>query len=177
MHRSIVFSSLVLFLICTSVVAQDRGFGLGFIMGEPTGLVGKLWLGSFVALDGAVAWSFGKEAKEGEENEEKGAFQLHTDCLLHNFEGRIRTYYGIGARIKFGDQFEDQRRVGIRIPVGATYLFAKSPWDVFIEILPLIDLAPDTDASINIGIGFRYYFGSYGIEGEAGNYPVSDVIF
>jgi hypothetical protein len=177
MHRSIVFSALTLFLLCTSVIAQDSGFGLGAIVGEPTGLVGKLWLGSIVAIDGAVAWSFGKEGKEGEEDEEKGAFQLHTDCLLHNFEGRIRTYYGIGARIKFGDQFEDKRRVGIRVPVGVTYLFAKSPLDIFVEILPLIDLAPNTDASINGSIGLRYYFGSHGFEGKAEEYPVPDALF
>jgi len=171
MFRSIAFFGLAMFLICSSVEAQDRGFGLGVTIGEPTGLIGKLWLGNSAAIDFAAGWSFGSG------NEEKGAFHLHTDCLLHNFSGMIRTYYGIGARIKFGDQFNDQRRVGIRIPVGITYLSAESPWDVFVEILPLIDLAPNTSARVNGGIGIRYYFGSHGTSVEADDYSAPKTLF
>lgn len=169
MHRLVVFLALIVTVLCSNAAAQDSGFGLGFILGEPTGMGAKLWVAKSVAIDGAFAWSFATG------DEEKGAFHLHTDCLLHNFEGRLRTYYGIGARIKFGDRFDGERRVGVRVPVGITYLFGRSPWDVFIEILPLIDLAPDTDARINGGIGLRYYFGSQGIESESREYP--DLIF
>ena len=37
--------------------AQDSGFGVGAIFGEPTGLSLKSWLSSKNAIDAAVAWS------------------------------------------------------------------------------------------------------------------------
>jgi len=67
--------------------------GLGVIVGEPTGISGKLWLSGKTAIDGAVAWSFDKNAK----------LQVHGDFLIHKFDliivdkGRLPLYYGIGG--------------------------------------------------------------------------------
>ncbi len=33
-----------------------------------------------------------------------------------------------------------------------------SPIDVFLEIAPIVDLAPATELSVNGGIGIRFYF-------------------
>ncbi len=38
--------------------AQQKDFGLGIILGEPTGVSGKLWTSSENAFDFAAAWSF-----------------------------------------------------------------------------------------------------------------------
>jgi len=140
-------------LACLNIpVFAQHDFGLGIIVGEPTGLSGKLWLGKTTAIDGAVAWSF-----EGED-----AFHLHMDYLLHSFDlirvdkGKLPLYYGIGGRIKFDE--EDNARVGLRIPVGLEYIFTGERVDIFLEIVPLLDLIPDTDFSLNGGIGVRYFF-------------------
>lgn len=54
--------------------AQDRGFGLGIIIGEPTGVSVKGWLSDERAIDGALAWSlFGHSW-----------FSAHADYLFHN---------------------------------------------------------------------------------------------
>jgi len=151
MIRSIIFLVLTALLVCGSVQAQDRGFGLGVILGEPTGISGKLWTGHGTAIDGAVAWSFEKES----------SMHLHGDILHHSFnrtridEGKLLLYYGIGGRVKF----EDESKVGIRVPLGINYLFANSPLDFFLEIVPVLDLAPKTDFSLNGAIGIRYFFG------------------
>jgi hypothetical protein len=151
MIRSAVLMLLVSLLSFSAVPAQDEGFGLGVILGEPTGISWKAWTGSRTAVDGAVAWSFEKEA----------AIHLHADLLWHNFgpfeadRGEFNLYYGIGSRIKF----EDDSRMGARVPLGLGYLFGTAPLDFFIEIVPILDLAPETDFSLNAAMGVRYFFG------------------
>jgi len=152
MVRSAVLTLLISFLSFSSVPAQDQGFGLGVILGEPTGISWKAWSGSRTAVDGAVAWSFEKEA----------AVHLHADLLWHNFgplradRGEFNLYYGIGGRVKF----EDGSKLGVRVPLGLGYLFDTAPMDFFIEIVPILELAPETDFSLNAALGVRYFFGN-----------------
>ena len=151
MIRAIIFLVLTAVLVGGSVQAQDRGFGLGVILGEPTGISGKLWTGYRTAIDGAIAWSF----------EKKSSVHLHGDLLFHSFnrarvdKGKLLFYYGIGGRVKF----EDDSKVGVRVPLGIDYFFARSPFDFFLEIVPILDLVPSTDFGLNGAIGIRYFFG------------------
>ena len=138
---------LIVIVATAGLFAQNSGLGVGIILGEPTGLSAKLWTGKTTAFDAAAAWSFGDE----------GALHLHADMLFHNFgliNETLPVYYGIGARIKLADD----PNIGLRVPVGIAYQFAKAPFDVFLEIVPLLDLVPATDFGLNAAIGVRYYF-------------------
>lgn len=131
--------------------SQDRGFGAGIIVGEPTGLSGKGWLSSTTAFDAALAWSFARET----------SFHIHVDYLIHDFdvfttEEKIPLYYGIGGRIKTGRS--DEGRLGIRMVGGVAYLLRDAPIDIFFEIAPILDLTPSTDFRLNAGLGARYFF-------------------
>lgn len=141
--------------------AQDN-FGLGVILAEPTGLSAKLWLNDAEAFDAAAAWSFSDYT----------SFQFHADYLMHRYDlfrnvdttvGRPALYFGIGGRLKLGEdraQGDDEDdRLGVRVPVGITYVFAQVPFDVFAEVVPVLDLAPDTEADLNAAVGGRFYFG------------------
>jgi len=150
MKRTIVILMLItMFFPCTAL-AQDADFGLGIILGEPTGISFKKWTGSQTAIDGAVAWSFSN----------KDSLHLHADYLVHNFNlikverGRLPLYYGLGIRLKL----EEKSRFGFRIPVGISYIFEKASLDIFFELVPMLDLAPDTVFKIAGGIGIRYFF-------------------
>jgi hypothetical protein len=150
MKRLIVtFMFIVVFFPC-AVLAQDQDFGLGFMVGEPTGISFKKWVGSTTAFDGAAGWSF-----RGQDR-----LHLHVDYLVHNFDminverGRLPVYFGLGARLKL----EDETLFGVRIPVGVCYLFEKAPLDVFFELVPMFDLVPDTGFKLSGSIGIRYYF-------------------
>ena len=151
MVRSIMFFVLIAVLTCGTVQAQGKGFGLGIIVGEPTGISTKLWTGKSTAIDGEIAWSYDKE----------DFLYLHGDFLFHNLhlskevKGKFSTYYGIGGSVEFADS----NKVGLRIPLGINYLFAKAPLDVFLEIVPLLDLVPSTEFDLNAAIGIRYFFG------------------
>jgi hypothetical protein len=151
MTRTIVLCASAVLLICGTAQGQDSGFGLGIIIGEPTGISAKQWTGSNTAIDGAIAWSFEKES----------ALHLHGDLLYHSFtpskidHGKFAWYYGIGGRVKF----EDDSKIGVRVPLGMDYFFGSAPLDFFFEIVPILDLAPSTDFSLNAAIGIRYFFG------------------
>ena len=135
---------------------SKHNIGLGIILGEPTGLSFKLWSKQTVAFDAGAAWSFvgGKY------------FQIHGDLLLHNFNlfrvetGRMSLYYGIGARLKFGEDNlgDSETIVSLRVPIGLAYEFEKTPVELFIEVVPMLDLIPSTEVGMAGAIGFRYYF-------------------
>jgi len=142
--------SLSLLLFISTINAQNKGAGLGLIIGEPTGFSFKYWMSSTTAVDAALAWSFVDD----------GAFHIHADYILHSFdliripEGKMPFYYGIGGRLKTSDD----ARLGVRVPLGLAYLFQKAPVDIFLEVVPILDLTPKTDFKINAAIGARYFF-------------------
>lgn len=151
MKRIIPFILLILLSVSTMNFSQERGFGAGIIIGEPTGLSGKLWLLGGNALDMAAAWSF----------KGNGALLLQADYVFHTFNlikvesGKLPLYYGIGGRIILHD---NDTYLGIRVPVGLDYMFNNAPVDIFVEIVPILDLTPATDFDIGAGIGVRYWF-------------------
>jgi hypothetical protein len=134
----------------TFVQAQEKGFGIGIVVGEPTGVSGKLWLGGQNALDMAAAWSF-----KGD-----GNLLLQADYVWHTFNlisvssGKLPLYYGIGGRVILSDD----PLLGVRVPVGLDYMFSGAPVDIFLEIVPILDLIPSTDFDIGGGLGVRYRF-------------------
>ena len=151
MRKPIIITIIFIALLSSiSLMAQDSGFGLGVILGEPTGISFKGWLNNKTALDCGIAWSFTK-------NE---SFHFHADYLFHNFnvfksnKGKSSLYYGIGGRVKT----TTKSRIGVRIPVGFCYLFKETPLDIFIELAPLMDLSPRTQLWFTGGVGIRYYF-------------------
>ena len=136
---------------------SNHNFGLGIMLGEPTGLSAKLWSSQTMAWDAGAAWSFVNG----------GYFQIHSDLLFHNFKlfevetGRMSLFYGPGARVKFGarDEFGDGGTVvSIRGVVGLAYEFQETPLELFIEVVPMLDIVPSTAANMAGAIGFRYYF-------------------
>jgi len=145
----------VLLAISSTNVNAEQDLGVGLILGEPTGLSLKYWLDDDRAIDAAAAWSFSGS----------NSVQVHADYLFHRFDifdtgaamDKLALYYGVGARVKDKDRHDDTV-FGIRIPVGVTYLFSEAPFDLFAEIVPIVDLAPDVDVGINAAIGLRFYF-------------------
>ncbi|MGB9907270.1 MAG: hypothetical protein ACPLRR_07800 [Candidatus Saccharicenans sp.] len=152
MKKTAILSMVLLVsLLVVSVEAQEKKFGLGIILGEPTGLIAKYWTSRTTAFDIAGSWSFAGA---------NDSFHLHADYLFHSFnvfkveKGRLPLYYGIGARLSL----QDQTRFGIRVPVGLSYMFDRTPIDIFVEFSPVMDVIPATEVKFLGFIGFRYYF-------------------
>ena len=156
----LVSAAFVLFVLAFGMqeARGETGLGVGIIAGEPTGISIKKWIGGTRAFDAAAAWSFS----------EHESFQIHADYLFHNFSllrskdftGRFPVYYGIGGKIKLRNTRpnHEDASVGVRIPLGISYLFADTPVDIFVEVVPILNVAPDTDLDLNAAFGVRFYF-------------------
>jgi hypothetical protein len=136
-------------IVSLNLSAQDSGFGLGIIIGEPTGVSLKTWVSQKNAVDAGIAWSLTNDW-----------FHIHADYLIHNFElidvsrGKLPFYFGFGAKIGIGNNFS----LGARVPVGLSYLFEDAPLDVFVEVVPALQLINQIGFEMNGGIGIRYWF-------------------
>ncbi len=133
--------------------SQGR-FGIGVVFGEPTGLTGKYWLTGSTAIDGSLGYSFFDR------------FRMNIDYLVHDnkaFEApEFSLYYGIGGSILGGEGYVTRSRVGTfgigaRGVLGGTYLFPRAPLDVFLEIAPVVVLAPPVGLAIDLNLGIRVY--------------------
>ena len=148
----ITLFALVFSLNASDAKAQastdDGQMALGVILGDPSGISLKYWMGSNNAIDAGLAWSF-----QGAD-----AIGLHADYLWHKWldveKGSLALYYGVGAKTWIGDDFG----LGVRIPVGLNYLFAEAPLDLFVEVVPALNVIPSTDFNGNGGLGVRFYF-------------------
>ncbi|MFI5407220.1 MAG: hypothetical protein ACHQ1D_12015, partial [Nitrososphaerales archaeon] len=116
MKKIILFTMVLglMMIIAKPITAQDHGFGMGIILGEPTGLSAKLWTSRDNAFDFAAAWSFRGD----------GHLLLQVDYVWHFFNaisvssGKLPIYVGVGARVVLADD----PNFGVRIPVGIDYL-------------------------------------------------------
>ncbi len=150
--RTLFISAVVIVIGINHAQAQTSAgdFGIGVIIGEPTGLSAKYYTGGNNAFDFGLAWSFGRHAN----------FHAHADYLIHRFDlidvnsGQMPLYFGLGGRVRTGHNSQ----VGIRIPVGVSYYFPNDPLEIFFEVVPILDLTPGTQFSGNGGMGLRYYF-------------------
>lgn len=148
-----VFFGLLLTFNTQDLQAQtstDKGqIGLGIMVGEPTGLSFKYWMGSKTAVDAGLTWSLSGN----------DAIGVHADYVWHKWlnveKGQLALYYGVGAALWVA---ESNTGLGARIPVGLNYLFQDAPLDLFIEVVPGLGVLPDTDFDVDGGIGVRYYF-------------------
>lgn len=146
--------------------SQDT-FGLGIMVGAPTGLAGKYFLGPDTAID------FGVGAYRRVRFH--SALQIHVDHLWHpvNLVSEsafdLPLYFGVGGRLLLREydpdndpDRDDDLHLGVRAPVGVAMVFTEVPIDVFFELALVVDLIVVGDdflfADLNAALGFRYYF-------------------
>jgi hypothetical protein len=155
MKKQIFFLALAALFLAPQALAQDKGFGVGAIAGDPFGFTGKYWINQTRAVDGAVAWRL----------DDNNSFQLHADYLFHDSQllktknFALPAYVGIGPKFVFDDEdHNDDTSFGLRVPVGLSYPFKRDPIELFAEIAPGMDIAPNAEFDLNWGVGFRFYF-------------------
>jgi hypothetical protein len=156
MKRAALIIALLTFVAGAAFAQTGRtggNTGIGLIFGEPSGVSLKVWTSRTIAFDAAAAWSFING----------GSFQIHGDLLFHSWDvfsvqrGTMALYYGFGARLKTATD-TDKARFSFRVPIGISYEFDTAPIELFFEIAPMLDLAPETEAALGGGLGFRYFF-------------------
>jgi hypothetical protein len=155
--------ALCLFLAVQVSVAQDRNFGLGVILGEPSGISAKLWTSQVNALDFGLGWSVGGDRIGKYDGSYDGGSRLHfhMDYVWHSFDvihsaERVHLYYGVGGRFNSGAGYSSS--VAARGVLGVTWFPSETPIDMFLELVPSFQLMVPTGFGMDAGIGARYFF-------------------
>lgn len=145
--RKFIFIFFVVLTILS--VSYAGNFGAGIIVGEPTGLSFRLWQNKNQAFDFGIAWSISSNI-----------LHLSADYVSHSYgifkptSGSMPFYYGVGVRILA----KDNTNFGVRIPLGILFIPKGMNLDFFFEIVPTLELVPDTKLDVDGAFGFRYYF-------------------
>ncbi len=162
-YHFLVITALGLFLVAQGAFSQDHGFGLGVIFGEPTGISAKLWTSHVNAFDFGLGWSFGGDRLGRYNGYYDGGRRVHfhMDYLWHSFDvirssERFPLYYGIGGRINSGAGYDAS--IALRGVFGIAWLPHRAPLDVFLELVPSLQLTSTAGFGLDAGIGARYYF-------------------
>ncbi len=141
----------LLFISLGKSYAQENKFGLGVMVGAPTGISAKYWVSEDNAFDFGLAYSF---------VETHNALSIHADYLYHENRwfpkfDRLDFYYGYGVRIRANS---DQTSLGLRGVAGLDLMLKQAPVDIFLEIAPVFKLVPSTALNLDCSLGARYYF-------------------
>jgi hypothetical protein len=153
MRRTYLFFTAISLLLITNInLAQQKDFGLGVILGEPTGISAQFWLSPGTALDVGLGYSF---------TSSNSVFDLYADYVFHNSDmihsaENFVVYYGPGARLKIKEDTES--RLGVRGVIGILWIPRGTSFDLFLEIAPILDIIPATKFDFSGGIGGRYFF-------------------
>jgi hypothetical protein len=150
-----------------AVARADGGpFGLGIIVGNPTGITGAYKLGGNTAIDAAVG--LGGFDFDG--------LYVHVDFLfllpdlVTSGPVRLSPYLGPGGFLNVGRGNNSGSGgsgsgggskgagLGVRVPFGLSLDFSSFPLQLFIELAPQLEVVPDPDFGLGGALGFRYYF-------------------
>lgn len=149
----VLFAIIIATLFITDVNAQERKkWGLGVIAGQPTAFTLKYMLNDSNAIDFGIGWSTSRDDE----------FAVYGDYLYHIYDlfgaakGQLPLYFGAGLTYTRRDVRDD--KFGVRIPIGVEYLFKKVPLGAFAEVVPVMNITPDTEFDLQGGIGIRFFF-------------------
>jgi len=136
----------------SSAAQETDDFGLGLILGDPTGVSGKYMLSPDMAVDGAIGFGI-----IGGDH-----LHIHSDLLwqfdiLHGPAGSLDIYLGVGPTLAI-NRGKTDLMLGARGPVGISFLFRRVPLDIFLELALGLFIVEEVDLDLDAAIGIRYWF-------------------
>lgn len=151
--KLLVASLLMLSAVPFARAAAPGPFGLGLVLIDPTGLSGNYYYEKQRSFAAALGWS-------------SDHLRLNLDHLWYRRDiividrTPIDLYYGVGGRFYQHEKRngDNESEIGVRVPVGVSYIFRKVPIQLFGELGPALILIDDSAFIIDISIGGRFYF-------------------
>ena len=135
---------------------MPRGWGVGVILGDPTGLSGAWRPDEHKLVDAALAWSV-----------PTSSFEVHADYQHTVIEIRdpnaefIAFPVAVGGGLKFASSTNAGRgpaTISLRVPLVLSVVPDEVPIDGFLEVVPTMDVYPSTKFGADAGIGARVWF-------------------
>jgi hypothetical protein len=146
--RLLLLAAVLLAALPAAALEPGR-LGVGPVLGVPFGVTGKYWTGD-------------REAVQPHLGVSDGDLSFSSDYLLHFFDwmprkradAELPLYAGVGIKYKA----EQDSFFGLRF-VGGAALYDKSRrFEFFLEIAPVVRLAPSEGAAFDGAVGLRRYF-------------------
>jgi hypothetical protein len=184
--KKIFLTATVLFLLTmiADINAQSRPFGLGLVLGDPTGITAKLWINQKNAFSFVLGWSSYGRYYHDDRCYDPGFYRnnrswcddrfdnygydsygqnlhLHADYLIHDFSiikspHGIPLYFGPGLNMNLWDYQAPQ--IGLRGVGGIAFIPRGKPIDIFLELALILQVFPRFWTDLDGGVGIRYYF-------------------
>ncbi len=147
---------LLVFLMTIPVAFYGGDLGVGVIAGSPTGLSMKYLMSGTSALAAHAGWSFHDDPGVHLTGDYQHMFPMVIETEEGNEFTDLTPYIALGGRFRFKDVEEDNEfHLGVRIGGGIEYNFSR--FGIFLELLPVVDLIPDTDWDFEGGLGLLVY--------------------
>lgn len=131
--------------------------GLGIILGAPTGLsLGYRPGDQDHIVNAGFAWNLPQQRVHAHVD------YLRTVYVLEDPNAPSLTFplnVGVGARVHSRDIDGNGASVGVRLPLQMTMVPKEHTFDVFLELVPVLLLYPETKMRLDGAIGARYFFG------------------
>jgi hypothetical protein len=138
-----------------STPADAGPFGIGLVLGRPTGVSAAYEMSDNTAL----AFGVGLNLFDGRHGYLQGDFLFYLPDLVSGGSITLYPYVGPGIFISdVGGRGSDRFGLGARVPFGLALDFAKAPIQLFLEVSANLLLVPDVNGDIAGAFGFRYYF-------------------
>ncbi len=144
-----VFFLLYVLSYSSSIYAAKATHGVGFELGNLSGVSYKAWLNKKKAIHATMGWD-----SAGSAVIVKTDYLVHKEGLFPLEKGKLTLFYGAG----FSANFEIDMVLTLRAPIGLSYAFAKEPYDIYFSYAPGLAFLPGFKLGLAYGLGFLYWF-------------------
>jgi hypothetical protein len=178
MKRTIVTTIAAVLLLVASAgsasateVGYGRKFGIGFVLGDPTGLSAKAWVGPTNALDfGLGFWGYGVNNPCFNNGGNCPRFGYHSGTFNVDYlwqsnivrsTAQLDWHVGAGGRAVWwgGGCTAGCFNIAVRGPIGLDLMFNNPSFlEIFFEVALSFYLVPGFDLGPEGGLGARFYF-------------------
>lgn len=131
---------------------QSKTLGIGGMVGTDVGVSVKYWMTQHkypLSIHGATGYDFSDTWMILGD----ALYQFNNLTTLNFFSpADLHGHVGAGAKVGF-----DQTKVYLRIPVGVDLQYQQKPYELFLDLAPMVRLNPSVGGNFDVHIGFRYY--------------------
>jgi len=138
--------------VTLDVQGPPQGFGMGIVIGEPTGLTFALRPDEMNAVQFHASWSLIADRLR------LSADYLRTLAVARADGWSVPFYVGLGGLVGARLEPDEALAVGGRVPIGFAVHPADTPIEPFLEVAPGVLILPETVPLFEGALGVRYYF-------------------
>lgn len=138
---------------------HDKPIGVGLILIGTPGVSANYQLGPTRSIDLALAW----RVQDFNETYIHSTYLWRFPDYYHIDRFPMMFYAGVGGRLM--TEQRDSRReksgrsfLGVRTAAGTAFVLPAAPVEFFAEAGITLNLVPETEAVVNVGLGGRFYF-------------------